>query len=117
MTGGAVARFTAAAERDVEAILRGTLRRFGPAQLRGYAAHLERAAALVAADPRRPGTRARPELGEAVRSFHAERAAGRRGAAAHVLFFVALPEAGAVLVLRVLHEAMDPTRHLEPDGS
>ena len=108
-------RLTEAAAADIADILRETARRFGPAQRALYAALLERAAKLVAEVPERPGSRARDDLAPGVRSFHVEVAAGRRGAAAHVLYYLhALIEDApdGVTVIRVLHERMEPLRHL-----
>lgn len=70
---------------------------------------------LIGEAPERPGSRTRDELAPGVRSFHVELAARRRGAAAHVLYYLVRQQAGGgaeVLILRVLHERMDPTRHL-----
>lgn len=108
-------RLTRLAEQDVTDILRDSARRFGPIQRDRYAALIERAALMIAEQPRRPGSRARDELAAGLRSFHVELAAGRRGAASHALYYVpgplfALPD--AVLILRVLHDAMEPGPHV-----
>lgn len=109
-------RLTEAADGDVEGILRESARLFGPGQRDRYARLIETAAEMVAVVPERPGSRARGDLGEGVRSFHVELAARRRGAASHILYY-ARDVAGAVegkgvVILRVLHEAMEPGRHL-----
>lgn len=110
---------TEAADLDVEGILRESARLFGPGQRDCYAGLIEAAAGMVAAEPRRPGSRDRGELGDGVRSFHAELAAKRRGAASHVLYYVegVLDEDGGpgVVILRVLHEAMEPSLHTIAD--
>ncbi|MBP2233064.1 toxin ParE1/3/4 [Azospirillum agricola] len=108
-------RLTRLAERDVTDILRESARRFGPLQRDRYAALIERAVLMVADRPERPGSRPRDELAEGVRSFHVELAAGRRGAASHTLYYVpgsSIGLADAVLILRVLHDAMEPGLHL-----
>lgn len=108
-------RLTEAAAADIADIFRGTARRFGPAQRERYAALLEMAAKLVAEVPERPGSRARDDLAPGVRSFHVEVAAGRRGAAGHVLYYLRTrfeDEREGVFVIRVLHERMEPLRHL-----
>nr|WP_295833495.1 type II toxin-antitoxin system RelE/ParE family toxin [uncultured Azospirillum sp.] len=106
-------RLTGPAERDILDILRTTRTRFGTAQLHSYAALIDKAILMVAEDPGRPGMLPRPELGPDVRLFHLELAAGRRGAAAHCLYYTTglLPD-GTVgtIILRVLHEGMEP-RH------
>ena len=109
-------RLSDAADRDVDGILWETVRRFGPGQRQRYAGLINAAMGLVAEAPERPGSRPREEFGPGVRSFHIERAAQRRGAAAHVLFYRIEQQyadgSADILVLRVLHERMDPTRHI-----
>lgn len=112
-------KYTRTADRDLESILQYTTQRFGQSQRQLYAELIDRAAALVAADPLHRGSRPREELAPGLRSFHIERAARRRGAAAHVLYYVQGTLNGGrdgVIILRVLHERMDPARHfaLEP---
>jgi toxin ParE1/3/4 len=104
-------RLTELAEDDINAILAHTLREFGPLQLEVYSKLIDEAAQMVGQSPMRPGSKARDELGEGVRSFHVELAATRRGAASHVLYYVAGPmEDGTpgAIVLRVLWQGMDP---------
>jgi toxin ParE1/3/4 len=108
-------RLTHAADRDIERILEESAQRFGPSQRDRYAQLIEAAAELVAAEPERPGSRPRRELGDGVRSFHVELAARRRGAASHLLYYVGATwddDSQGVVILRVLHEAMEPHLHL-----
>jgi toxin ParE1/3/4 len=108
------------ADADLVGILGYTSSRFGPQQRDRYAALVDKAAAMLTQDPTRPGSRSRDDLGEGVRSYHIQRAVQRRGAAAHVLYYVVepqQPDGGAdILILRVLHERMDPVRHLAEDA-
>jgi len=99
-------RLTVAAEKDLSAIARDTLRQFGPEQTRRYGALINEAISSVAADPDRASTRPRDELGAGVRSFHVGLAASRRSAAAHVLYY--LVRGDVVIVLRVLGDGMEP---------
>jgi toxin ParE1/3/4 len=115
VSGPARYRLTEAADADVLAILAESARLFGPAQRDRYAALVETAARMVAEDPGRPGSRDRSDLPEGVRSFHVELAARRRGAAAHVLYYVRerSPDGGEVVIIaRVLHERMEPALHV-----
>ena len=108
-------RYSRAADIDIEGILRYTDGRFGLAQRRRYAALIDRAASMIAADPMRRGSRPTDNSPPGVRSFHIELAARRRGAAAHVLYYVQerLDNGrDGVIILRVLHERTDPSRHL-----
>ena len=104
-------RLTDLADADIDEILTYTHREFGPKQFDAYWSLIDKAGQLVGEDPMRPSSRSRDELGQGVRSFHIEIAAGRRGAAAHLLYYIpgALEDGtrGAV-ILRVLGEGMEP---------
>ena len=110
--GNAAYRLTRAAADDIRAILKTTGERFGPLQRRAYAGLIGQAARTLAARPETPGSRARPELGPAVRSCHLDTLAGRRGAAAHVVDY-RRATGEIVVILRVLHHAMEPGLHLD----
>lgn len=110
-------RLTRSAAADLVDILTDTTRRFGPRQRDAYAALIETAALRLAADPSRAAARPRPDLGPTIRSYHIAAAAGRPGAAAHVLYFLpTAPPPATITILRILHHRMDPLRHqLAPD--
>ena len=104
-------RLTELADDDINSILAYTLREFGSLQLEAYSKLIDKAAQMVGQSPMRPGSKARDELGEGVRCFHVELAASRRGAASHILYYVAGPmEDGTpgAIILRVLWQGMDP---------
>ncbi len=108
-------QFTEIADEDIEGILKTSGKRFGPRQREHYAGLIDRAAEMVAENPQRPGSRDRHDLGAGIRSFHLELAAGRRGAASHILYYLRgrlSDGSDGVVIARVLHEGMDPTRHL-----
>lgn len=108
-------RLTRAADRDVAHILDESLRTCGPRQQDSYARIIESAVETLADDPDRPSARPRPDLGTGVRAYHLELTAGRRGAAAHVIYYIPSREldgGGGVVILRILHESMEPARHL-----
>jgi toxin ParE1/3/4 len=70
---------------------------------------------MVAKNPERPGARQRDELANGVRSFHVELAARRRGAASHILYYFRVhldDRREGVVIARVLHDRMEPLRHL-----
>jgi toxin ParE1/3/4 len=107
-------QLTEAAAQDVIDILRETGRQFGRLQSRRYGALIEAAIQMVAENPERPGSRQRDDL-SGVRSFHVELAARRRGAASHVLYYLrAHLDDGreGIVIARVLHDRMEPLRHL-----
>jgi toxin ParE1/3/4 len=106
-------QLTEPAEQDIRDILRDTLRMFGPRQTAAYAGIIGPGIALAAEQPDRPGSLARDELAAGIRMLHLEIAAGRRGGAAHCLYYMIdrLSDGSTgVIVLRVLHERMEP-RH------
>jgi toxin ParE1/3/4 len=109
-------RFSPLAAADTRSILEESYRLFGALQQDRYFDLLMAAVERVAADPLGHGSRACDELGRGYRSFHIGHAARRRGAAAHVLFYRPATTADGeteVLIARVLHEHMDPERHIE----
>ncbi len=104
------------AERDIAAIAEFTFDRFGTQQADRYEAAIVKALSGIGANPELPGSRARNELGAGTRAYHLELTIGRRGAAAHIIYYSSQrdPE-GHVPILRVLHQSMDPTLHLTDD--
>ncbi len=102
---------TVTAERDIREILSATLKMFGTHQLETYENIIGKGLEMVGQDPNRPGSIDRSSIAPNVRLFHLELAAGRRGAAAHCLFYttgtMSNGETG-IFVLRVLHEGMEP---------
>ncbi len=110
-----IIRLTREAERDLDEIARYTIATFGPEQAMRYAALIEHALTLLAEDPHRLASRERNELRPGVRSMHLSRAAARRHAASHVLYYhLAARADGAqdIVILRVLHERMEPLKRL-----
>jgi plasmid stabilization system protein ParE len=67
----------------------------------------------IARDLEGRATRLRADLAPGVRSFHIRRARGARSVKGpvHVLFYRAT--ADLIEIVRVLHERMDPTQHIE----
>jgi toxin ParE1/3/4 len=112
-TGPWAVRLSAAAEADLQDILRGTTARIGAAQARTYAATLSSALEALTAGPALVGARVRDEIAEGLFTLHVARA-GRKGRH-FVMFRVGRdPERKIVEVLRLLHDAMDLPRHLPP---
>jgi toxin ParE1/3/4 len=103
-------RLTQAAAGDIDNILDESLRQFGVNQLARYAGLISRALDMLATEPCHVGSRPRDDVLPNMRSFHVEYAANRRGAAAHVLYYRVEPD-GRIVILRLLHQAMDPARH------
>jgi toxin ParE1/3/4 len=104
---------TEPAERDIKGIIRDTMKMFGPRQVQAYARTIERGIEMVAEQPDRPGSLERIEIAPGVRLLHLEIAAGRRGGAAHCLYYKKgrLSDGSiGTIILRVLHEHMEP-RH------
>jgi len=114
-----MARFRLArpAQIDLANILATSAERWGTGGRQRYAAVLAAAMRQVADQPEGPLTKKRPELRSGIRSFHvrytrrsAEDATVRRPV--HVLYYRVAQE-GVIEIVRVLHERMEPSRHLD----
>jgi len=114
-----MARFRLArpAQIDLANILSISAERWGAEGRQRYATVLVTAMRQVAAEPDGPLTRKRPDLRSGIRSFHVRYA--RRSAAGakvrrpvHVLYY-RVAEGGVIEIIRVLHERMEPSRHLD----
>ncbi|PTM98749.1 type II toxin-antitoxin system RelE/ParE family toxin [Mycoplana dimorpha] len=105
-------RLTKEAERDLTEIARYTLGAFGAEQAMRYASLIEKGLDMLAEAPLRPSSRARDELAPAVRSMHLSHAAKNRHAASHIIYYHLVGDAHDVVVLRVLHERMEPRTRL-----
>lgn len=110
-------RLAAPAQLDLASILATSADRWGIDGQQRYASVLADAMRQVADEPQGPLTKSRTELRSGVRSFH-ERFARRAADAAkvkrpvHVLYY-RVAERGVIEIVRVLHERMDPSRHLD----
>jgi len=109
-------RLSRLAEADLLHILRTSAERWGAEGARRYASLLAEAMRKVAADPQGPTTRARNDLHPGVRSVHIRHARGANPDAnvrrpVHILYYRAVAS-DFVEIFRVLHERMDPSRHL-----
>jgi toxin ParE1/3/4 len=115
-------RLSEAAQGDILNILAWTHEQFGEAARLRYESLLVAALRDVAKQPDRPGSLARPELGAGVRSWHLrlsrDRVKSSLGAVRRPRhFLVYRSEPGLIVVGRVLHDAMELARHLDPDTS
>ena len=109
-------RLSPLARADVARILAISAERWGIEGRVRYAAILAAAMRKVAAEPQGATTRDRAELSRGVRSLHLRHARvadseARVKSPVHVLFF-RLVRPGLVEIVRVLHERMEPTRHV-----
>ncbi len=114
-------RLSAAAETDIIALLAHTQQRFGETARRRYEALLIAGLRDIAADPLRPASAARPELGQGVRTYHlrhsrdhARTPHGIVRQPRHLLLYRAL-QPRLIGIGRVLYDAMELERHL-PDS-
>jgi toxin ParE1/3/4 len=109
-------RLSRLARADLAHILATSVERWGIEGKRRYTAVLATGMRKVAAEPDGPATRDRVELSRGIRSFHLRNApAGKTEAQVrrpvHVLYYrVVRP--GLVEIVRVLHERMEPSRHM-----
>ncbi len=115
-------RLSEAAQGDVLSILAWTHEQFGEAARLRYESLIVAALRDVANQPDRPGSLARPELGAGVRSWHLRLSRDHVKPGVEVVrrprhFLVYRSEPALVVVGRVLHDAMELARHLDPDTS
>lgn len=115
-------RLSAAAQDDLIDIFAWTHAQFGADARLRYEALVVTALRDVAAQPERAGSLARPELGAGVRSWHLRLSRQRARTAdlvvhrpRHFLLYRMAPE--SLVVGRVLHDAMELARHLNPASS
>lgn len=106
---------TARAQRDLADIRSYTIKKHGARAATSYNALLRQAFRDILADPFRPGSRSRPEIGDKVRSFHIafsrSRAASDVRTPRHfVLYLLALDN--EIVVSRVLHDVRDIPLHV-----
>jgi toxin ParE1/3/4 len=115
-------RLSPQAEQDIEAILVWTHDEFGEKVRRRYEALLTRAIMDVAENPERTGSRARPEIAVAARTYHlrhsrdrVRKSVGTIHHPRHILV-CRIVEVDLVDIVLVLHDGMDPKRHLPDEG-
>ena len=106
-------RLTAAADSDFQGILRWTAAHFGEAQAREYAKTLSIAIDALAAGPNAAAAKERQDIAKGLMTLHVARKGSKERHI--VLFRIGLdPELEVIDVLRLLHDAMDPQRHVPP---
>jgi toxin ParE1/3/4 len=109
-------RLSDPAKADLANILRASQTQHGSEARIRYRGLLTAAMRRIAADPLGPSTSDRSELAAGLRSLHIRhaRADSREALVAgpvHVVFFRTV-EPGLVEIVRVLHERMEPSRHV-----
>lgn len=108
-------RITESAKRDFRAVLKETQEHFGTRQREIYKRLIAKGVEMVAAEPGRSGSWDRGGVVPGLRAFHLENAAGKRGTAAHTLYYGTerSPDGSpCVVILRLLHESMEPKLHI-----
>lgn len=109
-------RLSAPARSDIASVLRASEDMHGVEARIRYRALLTAALRRIAADPEGRSTVARGELIENMRSYHVRHSRNESrekpvGNPVHVIYYRVI-EPGLVEVVRVLHERMEPQRHL-----
>jgi toxin ParE1/3/4 len=104
-------RLTAGAEADLKHILVWSARQFGAERTRVYAQTMSSAIEALAAGPDVTGAQRREDIGKGLLALHVARE-GRKGR--HFLIFRVrkIAKTETIEVLRLLHDAMDLSRHL-----
>lgn len=114
-------RLSYPAQSDLSHILATSTERWGIEARRRYAALIAAAMRKAAADPNGPATRNRSEALSGVRSLHLRHAGAdsprdKVGAPVHIIYYrIAGPD--LIEIVRVLHERMEPSQHLDPGSS
>jgi toxin ParE1/3/4 len=109
-------RLAGPAKADLVHVLATSAARWGPDARRRHAALLSAAMREVAADPSGPLTRDRPELLPGLRSFHirhvrAQDTNMKVRQPTHIIYYRVV-DRETIEVLRVLHDRMEPSRHV-----
>jgi toxin ParE1/3/4 len=109
-------RLSAPAKTDIASILRTSQTMHGIEARIRYRALLAAAMRRIAADPQGLSTMDRGELSAGVRCFHIRHSRNESreapvGEPVHVIFYRALSP-GLIEIVRVLHERMEPGRHI-----
>lgn len=110
-------RLTHAAQSDVISILAWSHEQFGAEARERYQALIATAIRDAASDPGGVGRTPRPELGDGVFSWHLSQSCTHSsgGSVRRPRHFLICRRDGDVLVIgRVLHDAMDLRRHVDP---
>ncbi len=92
-------RLTPAAQRDLSSIWDYTEKRWDVVQVETYVREIQSAIERIAGDPHRGHTC------DEIRAGYR-----RYGIGSHLIFYI--DRSGDVDVIRILHQRMDPTRHL-----
>jgi toxin ParE1/3/4 len=111
-------RIAPAARRDLERIFQESEEGFGARVADRYRRLVSAALRDLGADPERLGVRHREGLPEDVRLYHLRHSRGRdRDRIARPRHFLMLRRVGSdVVLVRVLHDAMDLPRHLDENA-
>ena len=113
-------RISHVAASDIVDILTWSQEQFGEQARRHYEKLIATGIRDIAADPTRPGSDERPELGKGVRSWHL------RGSRKHTTgglvrrprhLLIYRVEDDILLIGRILHDAMELHRHVDTDTS
>lgn len=110
---------TEAAKQDFRAVLKETRDLFGTRQREIYKRLISQGVKLIAEEPKRGSSWDRGTVMPGLRAFHLEHVAGKSGAAAHTLYYAVEEMTGdlqRVIVLRLLHESMEPKLHISRAG-
>lgn len=110
-------RLTASARADIAALLNESAFRHGRDARDRYAALILAALRRIAKAPQGRSTAARPDLRSGIRSFHTRHCRNESdeapvGNPVHVIFYRAT-EPDLIEIVRVLHDRMEPSRHMD----
>lgn len=109
-------RLSGAARADIIEILRASRAQFGSAAQKRYRSLLLASFKTIASNPLGPLVRDRSDLSRGVHSFHIRHTRGKtddqRVTMPSHLIFYRLEGTETIVILRILHERMDPEAHV-----
>lgn len=104
------------AKQDIKNIWHYTAAMYNADQADTYGTLIRQALRDIKQNPERPSSLPRPDLGDGIRSYHIELSKKRSGMGIktprHIIYY-SLKYEQKVVVLRVLHDRMDPKRYLQ----
>lgn len=106
-------RITGSAKQDISRILRWSKEHFGPEASRRYQSLIERALTTIVSEAPPPGARETPDLGAGIHLYHLRHIRGHARNPRHVVIY--RYGHNAIIVLRLLHDAMDLPAHVIDD--
>lgn len=109
-------KLTETASVDIKGVADYTADNFGPAMRTTYNDLIRLGVASIVSDPNRHGVRVASHLGDGVHIYHLRHVRQTRVKSPRHMIIYRLSSSGFITILRVLHDRMDPHRHVDNDN-